>query len=240
MNTDQVPKEIRIVSERYYPVRLPLSKDVMGRSFFVKKRSYFVTTLQGHPIHRLSRTQDCRKGEAFQDLIKSITDDTRVLSFAAHISNGWAGSSSPLSVFEFCAQAMQDCLTVNAEEALPLFLSLRSAVLSIENGVSSTSQSVWDMRLIQTYYKCRPNFVSDASPRILNQQLVASLIDMLERCLVTFCQKDDLVEYLNTQQVPPSADARRLGKVLTYFDSSVQDQRARDKDSAVDDMDTRN
>jgi hypothetical protein len=225
MNTDQVPKEIRVVSERYYPVRLALGKSVTGRIFFVKKMSCNLQTLQGSSVHRLLRKQNGgHKGDSSLDLIKSTIDDPNLLSFASHVSRGWSGSSRPLSVFEFCGQSLQECLTENTEEVLSLFLSLRSAVLSIENDVSSTTQGVWDVRLIQTYYERRHNFVSDICQKILNLQLVGSLVDIIERCLVKVCQPADLVAYHEDTQLlleeSCNCENSKMGKVLAYFDGT--------------------
>jgi hypothetical protein len=130
------------------------------------------------------------RGGSSLDLIASFTDDQKVLAFAQHICEVGESSSNrdplgPFSVPGFCRRVLHECLMLDTQEALPLYLALRSAITSVQAGRRSAVPFVWDFRLIRSYYEQRRRLVPDSSPRLLNTEIVAYLNELLENALIT-------------------------------------------------------
>jgi hypothetical protein len=128
------------------------------------------------------------QGGGSLDLIASFTDDQKVLAFAQHLCDVGGSFSSakppgPFSVAGFCSRVLHECLILDTEEALPLYLAVRSAIVSVQAGVRSAVPFVWDFRLIRSYYEQRRRLVPDSSPRLLNSELVTYLNELLENAL---------------------------------------------------------
>lgn len=122
------------------------------------------------------------------DLIASFTDDQKVLAFAQHLCDVGGSFSSakppgPFSVAGFCSRVLHECLMLDTEEALPLYLAIRSAVVSVQAGVRSAVPFIWDFRLIRSYYEERRRLVPDGSPRLLNSELVTYLNELMENAI---------------------------------------------------------
>jgi hypothetical protein len=180
-----------VVSERYYPVTLDISGPPGQKAFFVKRRSAHLSYRQDPDSQRslLVQTGSFRGGSSL-DLIASFTDDQKVLAFAQHICEVGESSSNrdplgPFSVPGFCRRVLHECLMLDTQEALPLYLALRSAITSVQAGRRSAVPFVWDFRLIRSYYEQRRRLVPDSSPRLLNTEIVAYLNELLENALIT-------------------------------------------------------
>lgn len=188
-NTDAKPKELRVVSERYYPVTLSIDYPKSRKTFFVKRRSAHLSYLQDpHSQRSLLVQTGSFQGGASLDLISSFTDDQKVLAFAKHLcdvgqSHSRLSLTGPFSVEGFCSRVLHECLLLDSEEALPLYVALRNAILSVQAGISSAVPYVWDFRMIRAYYEQRHRIVPDTSPRLLNSEIVAYLCELLENAI---------------------------------------------------------
>jgi hypothetical protein len=187
-NSNAKGSEIRVLSDRYYPVVLSVHDQSGGQIFFVKRRSAHLTYQQDPESKRslLIQTGGLHGGSEM-DLVASFTDDKSILAFAKHFCGiGEAGSSSsapsdPFTVEGFCRRVLFETLTVDTQEALPLYLVLRNAIDCIGSGSRFGVFISWDFRLIRSYYTFRPLLVGESSPGILNRELVAYLNELLER-----------------------------------------------------------
>ena len=190
-NTDQKPTELRVVSERYYPLTLGISDPPSGLTFYVKKRSAHLSYRQDPYSHRsLSIQTGSSGGGSFIQLVSSFTEEPKVLAFAKYLCETENGSttvrsSGPFSVAGFCTRVLHECLRNDTEEALPLYLTLRSSVDGLINSDSSaTIRFVWDFRLIRTYYQRRRHLQTNCTPKLLNDELFSYLCELLESALL--------------------------------------------------------
>lgn len=195
-NTDAKPRELRVVSERYYPVSLRISDPPSEKTFYVKRRSAHLSYRQDPDSQRslLVQTGSFLSGGSL-DLIASFTDDEKVLAFARHLCD--VGGSfectknhGPFSVAGFCSRVLHECLLLDTQEALPLYLAIRSAIVSVQAGLRCSVPFIWDFRLIRSYYEQRRRLVADESPRLLNSELVAYLNELLENELGVAIEND--------------------------------------------------
>ena len=186
-NTDGKPRELRVVSERYYPVTLAFDDPPGQQIFFVKRRSAHLSYRQDpHSQRSLLVQSGSFQGGGSLDLIASFTDDRKVLAFAQHLcdlSEPTSKNSGPFSIPGFCSRVLHECLMLDTQEALPLYLAIRSSITSIQASGRTVVPFIWDFRLIRSYYEKRRRLVQDNVPRLLNSELVAYLIGMLENAL---------------------------------------------------------
>lgn len=208
-NTDEKPSRLRIVSDRYYPLSMNVDNPAVGRTFFVKKRSAHLSYVQDPEAHRslLVRTGSFRGGP-FLDLVASFTEDPKVVAFAKYLcatanQTTNQGAHNPFSVPGFCTRVLHECLSLDTEEALPLYLSLRCAV----EASTSHPHSIWDCRLIRSYYENRRRIVSDSSPRLLNTEIVAYINELTQRRLAKERVTDTFEAGFNTYYDAPLGTA---------------------------------
>ena len=188
-NSDAKPREIRVASERYYPVTFSCRDTSNHIVFHVKKRSAHLSYRQDPHSQRslMVQTSSFQAG-SMQNVIESFTDDQRVLAFSRYICDAGeiqqnTSLSGPFSIPGFCRRVLHECLVLDTEEALPIYLALRSVVDSVDSGSCSPVPFVWDLRLIRSYYEQRPKLFTANSPRFLNCELVSYLVDMFENTL---------------------------------------------------------
>jgi hypothetical protein len=188
-NTAEKPSQLRVVSERYYPLSLDLDGPNSGRVFFVKKRSAHLSYRQDPDAQRSLLVQTGSfSGGAFLDLVASFTEDHKVIAFAQYLCgdgncHATNANHNPFTVSGFCTRVLHECLTLDTEEALPLYLALRSSIEAVKSGSKSSVRSIWDFRLIRSYYGERKRIVADSSPRLLNDELVTYLCGILENVI---------------------------------------------------------
>lgn len=224
-NTAARPSQLRVVSERYYPLSLDLDSPPMGRIFFVKKRSAHLSYRQDPDAQRslLVQTGSFRGGP-FLDLVASFTEDPKVIAFAQYLcgagnSHSANGNHDPFTVSGFCTRVLHECLTLDTEEALPLYLALRSAIEAVKSGSRSSVRSIWDFRLIRSYYGERKRIVADSSPRLLNDELVTYLSELVENVLADdWGLTGDGGRIASKDQI--KGDARE-GLIGSYYDSPL-------------------
>lgn len=180
-----------MISERYYPVSLALSSRTGRITFFVKRRSAHLS-YEKDPFSQRSllvQTGGIQGGHSL-DLIASFTNDERVLAFAKHICGvGMELNNLPyeqhFSVSVFFSRVLNECLLLDTDEALPMYLALHNAAAS---GPVCCIPVVWDFRLVLAYYRHRQRLVPDDTPRLLNCELMTFLNEMFESAL---CQRSN-------------------------------------------------
>lgn len=188
-NANAKATEIRVVSERYYPVVLNLRDRTGGQIFFVKRRSAHLSYKQDPDSKRSLLVQTgTLHGENHLDLVSSFTNDKAILAFAKHfcgigLSGSGANSGDPFTVEGFCRRVLFESLMLDTQEALPLYLFLRNAINVADPKARTSIFAAWDFRLIKSYYVFRRLLVSEATPRILNVELVVYLNELLERTM---------------------------------------------------------
>jgi hypothetical protein len=187
-NSNAKASEIRVLSDRYYPVAMSVQDQSRGQIFFVKRRSAHLSYQQDPESKRSLLVQTGGlHGRSQMDLVASFTDDKSILAFAKHFCGiGEAASSSsatsdPFTVEGFCRRVLFESLMVDTQEALPLYLVLRNAIDCLGSGSGFGVFISWDFRLIRSYYSFRHLLVGENSPGILNRELVAYLNELLER-----------------------------------------------------------
>lgn len=217
-NSNGKASEIRVLSDRYYPVVLSVQDHSGGQIFFVKRRSAHLSYKQDPESKRslVVQTAGLHSGSQM-DLVASFTDDKSILAFAKHFcrideaGSSSSASSDPFTVEGFCRRVLFETLMGDTQEALPLYLVLRNATDSVGSGSRLGVFISWDFRLIRSYYTFRPLLVEESSPGILNRELVAYLNELLE---LAFHVKP-------RYNYPPIAEATQPG--LQSVDSDTMD-----------------
>jgi anaphase-promoting complex subunit 1 len=183
LNSDSPWEELRVVSDKYYPVTLSLENIAPAYTFFVKKRS---ATLNHFPF--LSN----QKTKAMPAMIQPLTENPLLLAYAKYfchdditrpgkdLAAGWGDSRVLLE-------------SVSTEESLFLYLTLERAIAAMEQSATSTfalGRNLSDLRLIRTYHqeqsaaRMGPTTLStDASSALLKTDLLAYIHERTERLL---------------------------------------------------------
>lgn len=155
-----------------------------------------------------------------QNVIESFTDDQKVLAFSRYFCDAGdiqqnTSLSGPFSVSGFCRRVLHECLVLDTEEALPIYLALRSVVDNVYSGTCSPVPFAWDFRLIRSYYEQRPSLLKGNSPRLLNCELVSYLVDMFENTLRKANDK-----FVNSDSIVPSGGS----ETVFYSIPTINDQ----------------
>jgi hypothetical protein len=144
-------------------------------------------------------------------LVASFTDDQKTVAFAKHfcgigqfdVASGSA-ASSPFTDEGFRRRLLFESLMRDTQEALPLYLALRTTIESAACGGRADVFPSWDFRLIKSYYAHRHRLTEDSSPRILNMEIMAHLCEMLESKFQTLLGRDSEQGYVLVQNGPLS------------------------------------
>jgi anaphase-promoting complex subunit 1 len=184
VNTDEIPSELRVVSKQHYPLTIALDDHFGNKTFYVKRRSAHMYGERPHFHTSLTQT-DNGQGRESLELIRSFTDDKRVLAFAKHFCDFCQPQTrkhnSGQSMAQFCSRILHECFLRDSQEALPLYLALRSAITMVDSGCSARATCAWDFRLIRSYYQLGGlGAVGTNSNGLLNCELITYLIELLE------------------------------------------------------------
>lgn len=196
LNTDENPYELRVVSKHHFPQTVKFDIRDGKKVFFVQRRSAYLCHMRDPDSHGsvLKYSDDFQRRDP-QLEIRALTDDPSILSFAKHFCGVVQTTirkdvSGPFSLSKFCTQVLQECFMKDKQEALPLYLTLRSAISLLEGESCSPSSIAWDFRLIRSFYHIHPRAGTStiassgfSSTRLLNCELVAYLIELLESTL---------------------------------------------------------
>jgi anaphase-promoting complex subunit 1 len=191
LNCDQKPKELRVVSNRYYPLTIPFDGVVDEKMFLVKRKSAYLS----HGADPLSQKSILTVANMNQmsdalDFLSSFTGDKRLLQLASHLcdfqdSKKKSLAVGPWSTSQFFSRALHECLLRDTQEVLPLYIALRNYVSMIPTGHRTLSSAAWDFRLVRSYCERRGGQVVCADGSFLNSELLTYLIHLLEKALFT-------------------------------------------------------
>ena len=187
VNTDETPRELRVVSKQHYPLTITLDDNCGNKIFYVKRRSAHMYGDRPHFHTSLSQT-DPYQGRESLESIASFTDDQRVLAFAKHFCDfchPQARKDNPgQSMAQFCTRILHECFLRDSQQAIPLYLALRSSINMVNAGCSARVSFAWDFRLIRSYYhEGGLGAAGRSSHGLLNCELITYLIELLDYTL---------------------------------------------------------
>jgi len=186
VNTDEKPRELRVVSKHHYPLTITLDNLLGNKIFYVKRRSAHM--FGGRPHFHTSLTHPgASKGKESLESIASFTDDKRVLAFAKYFCDfchpQTRKGNSGESMAQFCTRVLNECFLRDSQQAIPLYLALRSSLNMVNAGCARVSYA-WDFRLIRSYYQAGGlGAAGRKSDALLNCELITYLIELLEYTL---------------------------------------------------------
>jgi len=187
VNTDEMPCKLQVVSKQHYPLTVALENNFGNKTFYVKRRSSHMYGERPHFHTSLTQMSNLQKRDSLE-LISSFTDDQRVVAFANHFCDFCQPQTrkhnSGQSVAEFCSRILHECFLRDTQQALPLYLALRSAISIVDRGYNTRVADAWDFRLIRSYYQEGGlGFRGRKSHGLLNCEIFAYLIELLEYSL---------------------------------------------------------
>jgi anaphase-promoting complex subunit 1 len=187
-NSDSTWKELRIVSDEYFPLRTDMSQiEKNDMIFYVKKCSGMLSQSRRHLQLVSGKNGDVVPQSTLQ-LVQSLTN--RPL---------WNGLTAVLSAnkdeMELLSRALLYCLAADSEDAfLSLYLRLWNSVrcFSCKGCTSDNIDLVWTMRLIRVYYhhvhpriqSSPPSGAPPSLPLLDTNLLLPYLQELLERRLL--------------------------------------------------------
>ena len=184
VNTDEIPREVRVVSKQHYPLTITLDEHFGNKIFYVKRRSAYTYGERPH-LHTSLMQTDKWQGRESLEHIASFTDDQRIHAFANHfcdICQPRRRKQNYLqSMSQFCCRILHECFLRDSQQALQIYLSLRSAINMISSGCSNRVAYAWDFRLIRSYYQDGGHGTNDKKSKgLLNRELLVYLIELFE------------------------------------------------------------
>jgi hypothetical protein len=179
---------------------------------YVKKRSGYLSYVQDPRALKSLVVQAEGSSGSVVDLIRSFTEDPRLISFAELLCDSTEKSSSrddfSTPPNEFCAEILVECLTQGKTEVLPILLSLRNRIIEQE---TIAVPNIWDLRLLRSVVLHNNN----STGGIVNEGFMALLCDHVDRYFsVAGFSGDDAISYFND----PWIRNPLLGSFLTWFD----------------------
>ena len=193
-NADGAALEARILSDRFYPLKFELNKDVSGRTLFVKRRfdcSPSIGSL-GTQQSLLIQSGNFHGGSVYDDVVKSLPGNPYIQAFAKYICGRSQKGKSQCgaSVENFSVAVLQECLAGYSDVSLPVYLKLRTSIASIEANSSSAPLLAWDFRLMRSYYeRSRQNSASDGRA-MLNIVRVVYLNEFVDHVVDSLKRRD--------------------------------------------------
>ena len=185
-NIDRPVLIARIVSDSFYSMKFDLNDVASGRTFFVKRKMESSCLGGASDLRRSLLVQTGNfNGVGFLDLMKSLSGNPYVLSFAKYMCGNGSHSRKKVrnasAVEGFCEFILHECLTADVEMSLPVYIGLWTSISSIDAGSSSASIYLWDFQLIRSYYEehCRRQLATAGQP-LLNFQKIAVLNELVE------------------------------------------------------------
>ena len=156
-----IVRKISVKSDRYYNVVKRIynqSQLELGYQYtlFVKKKAGKLSYVQDPHAMRSLLTQTGASTVSALDLIRSFTEDLRLLGFAQYFCDGRDAMDpndlclNEASTSQLFKRILYDCLTEEKPEAVSLHLSLLRLVSLIRNDVSI--EAVGNLRFLLDYY----------------------------------------------------------------------------------------
>ena len=160
----------------------------------VKKKPGVLSYAQDPNLSRSLLVQSgmSKSGSALE-LIELFTDDPMLLAFAQYLCN-----TADEEEFEsFCMSVLHECLTEGKTDAIPLFLSLKTSILSLKKEANSATSIVWDVKLICSYYDWLDTIygVNETYSRLLSPDYVEILKENVDQILIDHGLDETLIKY---------------------------------------------
>jgi len=213
--------ELRLASNRYFPLRVELLekwKVLYPSVVYVKKRSGHLSYVQDPRALKSLIVQAGGSSGSIVDLIRSFTEDPRLISFAELLCDSMEQTSlkgKEMSAMhertstlakESCSDLLFECLMHGKTEVLSILVSLRNRVM--EQDVIHTC-NLWDLRLLRSIV------MHSSSSGIIETDFVALLSEHVDRYFVNAgFNGDDVVRYFND----PWNRKPLLGDFLIWFE----------------------
>jgi hypothetical protein len=135
MNSDSPLEELRVVSDKYYPLTLNLESIAPSYTFFVKKRSAKLHHFPYSPGQRM---------EKMAPLVRSLTENPFLLAYSKYFCHNDNGSGSRQAAPTGWDDSRVLLESLSAEEALFLYLTL-------DRGIAAAEAIYWWLRLVDTW-----------------------------------------------------------------------------------------
>ena len=146
VNTDETPCELRVVSKEHYPLTIMLDDNFGNKNFYVKRRSVHMYGDRPHFHTSLTQT-DKGRGRQSLESIASFTDDQRILAFAKHFCDFCHQQTRKLnpgeSMAQFCTRILHESFMRDSQQAIPLYLALRSSINMMHAKCSARVSFAW-------------------------------------------------------------------------------------------------
>lgn len=218
-------KQISVTSDRYYNVIKQIHEHnnlELGYQYtlYVKKKSGKLSYVQDPHALRSLLTQTGASSASALDLIRSFTEDLRLLGFAQYFCDG----RDNLVLNEICLneasisllykRILYDCLTKEKPEAISLHLSLLRLVSLVKDEASS--EDAWNLRLALDYCTSFDKVNGyNQKPPLFNHEFIA-YVNVLVDDLFEF-DWHDVISYLNgSLYVSSDMDFRRFHAYLIW------------------------
>ncbi|KAG7365277.1 anaphase-promoting complex subunit 1 [Nitzschia inconspicua] len=198
LNCDEKPKELRVVSKRYYPLKIAFERGFDEKAFFVKRKSAYLSHGED-PLSQKSILTSLNTYEVTNslDFISSFTGDSKLMQLATHLCDFRDSLKRSLTIGswsmpQFCSQALHECLLRDTLEVLPLYIALRNHISNTSCGQWTLSTAAWDHRLVRSYCQhiCEKNTFS--GNEFLNSELMTNLVQLMEKALFNGSSSSDL------------------------------------------------
>ncbi|KAL3915324.1 MAG: hypothetical protein SGILL_005708 [Bacillariaceae sp.] len=183
LNTDENPKELRVVSRNYFPLSVALHGKRNEKVFFVKRKSaYSLCHEKGRDSEMLRRPRDFGI-ECSLSRGSLLTANPCIFQFANHLcdvkeSERKEDLYDQCALSNFCIRALRESFLRDTQEFFSLYVALWSCVSSIRAG-SSPSSASWNFRLISAFYQRRA-VDETANNHFLNPELFAFFVQGME------------------------------------------------------------
>lgn len=139
------PKGLRSILSRSFPQG---SKRPMLPSRLFSQPGSFPCLKQPISVDMEDRSERNRLNLEF---ISSFSDDPHILAFANHFCSDTDDDDQKAGVSEFCTSVLYECLTREKPEMLRTYLSIYQLLQQLP--VQETSLGLWNLVLVQAYYK---------------------------------------------------------------------------------------
>jgi anaphase-promoting complex subunit 1 len=177
-NSESPLVELRVLSDRYYPLVLNLSRQNGICSFFVKRR-YVQLTNTPSPSKERYRDNMVNVSSAVDPFLKAFSE-----YFCEEIAGKAQQVRDKASDPEFMTRVLSICQKNDAVDAMSLYCNLRRSVTDLKDCDSIVRTCfLWDLRLIQTYYERRKENLS--KPLLDTQLLLPYLLNLANQNVAT-------------------------------------------------------
>lgn len=227
LNTNGTPKTLRVSSDRYYPLSIDITKTSsrnIGTTFYVKRKS----GRHGHDASDSNSSQHSlivqanTGSDSVEKMVELFTEDPTMIAYSRYLCKAPFLSKGRLTSPNVLVRVLHECLVNNTKEALPLYLKLTSSVGKMSSDDPSSVDAVWDVRLIQSYYKARSkNAAIKSTTRIISAEFVSILQELVRQVLAgTSLDENDVLVYMKTGEVRRQQSALGLlGSFLTFYET---------------------